>query len=474
MKLRDYQIQINDNTKRFIDSEEQRGQVYAPTGAGKTVCFTELIRYMVDQGKTNIAVVHPRIALSKDQLKRLKNDLGIGVHFSSFHSGGRVRGDESVSEISTVNPEDIRSIISQTDRPHVTFSSYQSFHKLIESGIHFDLVICDEAHYLVADRYDYIMKNFIADKIIFYTATPVTSEMEGGMNDYSLFGKMIDQVLPKNLIRQGFIVAPLIHAMDCSSTKSSDKADIVDIVSRAYVDQYRRVTSWGMPYHQMLVATRNVEHDIAEIEDRLYEIKAYIGDQLGIDGRDVDIYTISSLGAFCDGRPVQGDREAAIQNIKTRGRNAIVCHYDTLAEGIDIDTLTGALMMRDMSNAKFIQTTGRCARPYKGDLGKDGAPKKSLYNFDKLKDNRCKPRCIITIPTVDGQCLGSISAEKIAAAFIAGGYDDLSTMMALDERAEVPSSKELFELGDDNVFMSHITDHTFREELGDLFEVLGV
>lgn len=473
MKLRDYQIKINEKTREFMVSDQSRGQVYAPTGAGKTVCFTNLIQYAIEQGSTNIAVVHPRIALSQDQLKRLKRDLGTDVMFTSFHSGGHISGDETISEISTTNTDILKTIINQTDRPHVTLSSYQSFHKLVEDSVHFDLIVCDEAHYLVADQYREVVKNFDADKIIFYTATPIVNEA-GGMNDSELFGDIIASVLPSTLIRPGYIVAPIIHAMDCTSTKTSDRADIVDIVSRAYVDQYRRVTGWGMPYHQMLVATRDVQNDIGEIESRLFEIKSYVSDNLGISGQDIDIYTISSNGSFRNGRPVIGGRESAIRDIKELGRNAIVCHCDTLAEGIDIDTLCGALMMRNMSVAKFIQTTGRCARPYKGDLSKSGAPKKSLYNVKKLLDKRSKPRCIITIPTVDGQCLGSLDAEKIARAFIAGGWGDLSTFVtSINDRFESPSSKEEFELGSDDVFSAHIIDHQVRESLTDLYSQAG-
>ena len=57
MKLRSYQVKLNTPAKKFLSAKKnQRAQVYAPTGAGKTVCFNELIKYAISKGKTNIAI----------------------------------------------------------------------------------------------------------------------------------------------------------------------------------------------------------------------------------------------------------------------------------------------------------------------------------------------------------------------------------------------------------------------------------
>lgn len=473
MKLRDYQIKINDLTKEFLETDEQRGQVYAPTGAGKTVCFTELIKHVISQGKINIAVVHPRIALSKDQLSRFKRDFGTAVHFTSFHSGGRVRGDEAIGEITTLSAADVQRVIAQSDRPHITFSSYQSFNKLITAGLHFDLIICDEAHYLTENRYADVVAGFNADKVIFYTATPISHDFDETIMDESSFGGLIHAVEPKELIKHGYIVAPLVHVMECQTNRRSNKnrVDIIDVIGRSFVDQYRRVTAWGMPYHQMLVAARDVENDLTEVEDRLYDVLAYISDNTDLNSRDIDIYTISSNGAYRNGREVLGGRPQAIKDIKTSGRNVIVVHYDTLAEGIDIDTLSGCVIMRSLSKAKFIQTIGRCARPFAGDLGPNGAPRRGIYNVKRLIDDRAKPRCIVTIPVIDGVWIGNGNAADIAKAFIAAGYDDLSTYMPVVDEPTGKAGQD-FRLSEDDAFLSQIRDHQVQERLNNLQDLL--
>ena len=344
---------------------------------------------------------------------------------------------------------------------------------MITAGIHFDLIICDEAHYLTENRYADVVTGFNADKVIFYTATPITHDFNDGMMDESLFGKLIAEVEPKDLIKHGYIVAPLIHIMECQTNRRSEinRVDIVDVVGRAFVDQQRRVTAWGMPYHQMLVAARDVENDLTEVEDRLYDILSYISDNTELNARDIDIYTISSNGAYRNGREVAGGRPQAISDIKNSGRNVIVVHYDTLAEGIDIDTLSGCVIMRSLSKAKFIQTIGRCARPFKGDLGADGAPRRKIYNIKRLIDDRCKQRCIVTIPVIDGVWIGNGDATDIAEAFIAAGYEELSTYVPMVDDATGKSRQE-FTLGEEDAFLSQIRDHQVQERLNNLQDLL--
>lgn len=469
MKLRPYQVKLNKPAKKFLKARKgQRAQVYAPTGAGKTVCFNELIKYAIANGKRNIAILHPRIALSQDQLRRFQREFKDTVHTTSFHSGGYVINEGAIGGISTTSEADLVKIINQIDSPHVTFSSYHSFDKLL--NIKFDLVICDEAHYLVQDRFFEYLPNINADKILFYTATPITSEMENDyMKDFALFGDVIAQVEPRELIIPGYILAPLIHIMECSTNKQSDKVDVIDVIARSYADQYRDITKRGMPFVQMLVASRGLE-DLREVENNLTTLWSKITAELGQGtlSAPVDVYTIDSTGSFRNGKPVPS-RDEALREIKESGKNVIVIHYDTLSEGIDIDTLTGAVIMRVMSKAKLIQTIGRCARPYVGDLDPvTYQPMKSLYDFENGIELRKKPRCIITFPVIDGRWIANNDGELISEAFIAGGYGDLLTYIKQSE--DRPSGKPgttLMEMSEDSL-MATIQQHTVDRALEDL------
>jgi superfamily II DNA or RNA helicase len=473
MKLRSYQVKLNRPALKFLKAKKgQRAQVYAPTGAGKTVCFNELIKDAIARGKTNICILHPRIALSKDQLRRFKEELGNSVITSSFHSGGHVKGyGEEITEIGTISKDKLLKVIDQSrtllNKPHVTFSSYHSFHQLTD--VHFDIVICDEAHYMVQDQfYEWITK-INADKILFYTATPITNDMEDGlMSDYSIFGNIIAKVEPRELIKPGYILAPLIHQMECGTNKRGSEVDVIDVVSRAYVDQYFDMTGYGMPYHQMLVACRNVDIDIREIENRLDELWTKISQFSQGRISKVDVYTIEAGGSYKNKLPMK-DRDQALEEIKSAGKNCIVAHYDTLSEGIDINTLSGALLLRKMSKAKLIQTIGRCARPYIEDLDpKTKEPRKDLYNLENNIDLRKKPRCIVTLPVVDGKWIANDDGTVIARAFAAAGYEDLYTYMSKSDDQPTGRRKNSYILSEDGTVMSAVINHKVEKELKDL------
>jgi superfamily II DNA or RNA helicase len=469
MKLRSYQVTLNQPAEAFLKSNKAtRAQVYAPTGSGKTVCFMSLIKKAIADGKRNIAIIHPRIALSQDQLKRFKNNFGTTVRFTSFHSGQHIAGKETIREVSTTEPTKLQNRIDGAAADgvaHITFSSYHSFDKLV--SFKFDIVICDESHYLVQDQFYSYVPQIQAAKILFYTATPITKDMEDTTMDLSVFGDVIAQVEPSVLIKPGYIVAPMIQLLEVITDKRSDIVDPVDVVARAYVEQYKEITAKGMPFVQMLVATRGVASDIDEIESNLKELWDTIKTLSNGAINQVDVYTIAADRANCNGRPMPS-RDAALQQLKDSNANAILVHYDTLSEGVDIDTLTGACIMRKMSKAKLLQTIGRCARPYKGDLTTQAEPNPALYDFDKGIDFRKKPRCIITLPVVDGTSISNDDGTIMAEAFIAGGYGDLLTYMQPTDDDAKGKSKTTFDLGENDTVLANVIEHAVHREVEDM------
>jgi superfamily II DNA or RNA helicase len=478
--LRDYQTRLNTATETFLISEDgQRGQIYAPTGAGKTECFIALIKGAIARGVRNIAVLHPRLALSTDQLTRFKGDIGTDIMYSSFHSGAHVRGTETVREVVTTNVQELISVIETAStviaKPHLTFTTYDSYKKLVNAEVKFDLIICDEAHYLVQDQFSEYLADMNADKILFYTATPIRDDMEdSGMLNLDLFGPVIGQVTPSELIQQGYIVAPLVHMLDCTTNKKAEKVDIVDVISISYVHQFKEVKTWGMTSHQMLVACRDVATDISEnINQRVRELRDAITSISNneIDGDTIDIYTVTSDAVYVNGSPFAGTRAQALATLKASGTNAIVAHYDTLSEGIDISTLNGVVIMREMSKAKLIQTIGRTARCDKSDLDDNFEPRKELFNLEKNIDTRKKRRGLVTFPIVDSKWVAGVTAKAVAEAFIAGGYGDLMDFMPKTEFK--PTGKEkIGEDIDEPSWMSDIISNKLEralEELDKLF-----
>jgi superfamily II DNA or RNA helicase len=337
------------------------------------------------------------------------------------------------------------------------------------------MVICDEAHYLMQPQFYSWLPKITADKILFYTATPISRDMEGADMDYTMFGDVIARVAPRELIREGYIVAPLVHQLECDTLKNSqgDDVDVLDIIAHSYVYQFNEVAKNGMSYHQMLVAARGVSTDLHRIRDNINVIWNKIRTISNGAIINPDIYTVDAGATIVNGVRTM-DRASAIEEITESQSNAIICHYDTLSEGIDIDSLGGSVIMRVMNKAKFIQTIGRTARPNIKDLLKDRTPNPRLFDMDRGIDCRIKPRCIVTLPVINGHWIANSNGEDLARAFIIAGYDDLSTYMPETEDRGNGGKKDAddwFNDDDDSGLQQSISNVSIHRKFADLREL---
>lgn len=421
MQLRPYQIGIDNAIGIFLASSVQRAQVYSPTGSGKTVNYFEAISKHAGTG-LKICLMHPRIALSQEQQSRFKQRFGTKFQTTSFHSGAVVRGNEIITEVNTTKIEVLQKWMDEFAY-HATFSSYDSFFRILD--LPFDLLIVDEAHNFTQEEYRKLLPLIKAKKVLFFTATPVTDEVEGemlGMNNPNLFGEVIASVEPSGLIRDGYIVGPIVHRLMATTNQKGEGVNTHQIVAEAFRHQLGEMEKCGVAFTKMMVTSRGYG-DHKNIEDNLVKLWELIGKQ-------VDVYVVEATSVRKNGRPLPS-RIAAINEVRASINDCIVLHYDTLAEGIDVDSLTGALILRNMSQAKLLQTIGRCGRP--------------LAN---------KKYSVITLPIVDGSHIGGLRADTIVGAFINGGYGDLTSFIDLSiKETKIVATKDdpLFDFGNEDI-----------------------
>ena len=407
MKLRSYQKTIIKAQREFMANNDlQRGQIYSPTGSGKTVCFDALITDLLkSKTKKKICIVYPRIALAIDQQARLKDKRN--VEFTSFHSGGNDAPDEAKQyrkQISTTSVEVLQEVINTTDRHHITFSSYHSFEQICE--LDFDLIICDEGHNMVQNNFSKSLPK-IKSKVIFYTATPINIinglETVVGMNNENLFGPVICDIKPKTLIDRGYIVAPLLVELNISTDENGITVQPHLAIAHAYNDQKSRLQKVN---NKMLVAMSDTKF-FDDIQDKSHEINDMVG--------EVDIYTITA-GTQCKNGTQLPSREAALEDFGKNTNQCIILHCDTLAEGIDVPGITGVFIYRTLSKSKLIQTIGRAARPSLLDMDKNG----EIIDMN----NRVKPHAILTVAVIDNEYYANLNTKTCCEAFIEGGYGD--------------------------------------------------
>jgi superfamily II DNA or RNA helicase len=445
MKLRKYQQRIIKAQNDFISNiAVLRATVLAATGAGKTVCFTNLITKIFSNATTykRILIVHPRLALSSNQQKRLKKDLvGLNVEFTSFHSGEVYHTRNDKKNQKTTSKEKLEEILLTSNSHHITFSSYKSLKKIADMD--FDLIICDEAHYLVQSDLR-INLHLFKSKVIFYTGTPISvAAQEESMDNIELFGDVIAEVPPSDLIPDGYIVAPRIRYVHVKTKDKGNTIDYPSTIAHAYKDQIQIVNPKFN--HKMLVAMPNTTV-FSDIMDQLVAIREIVEDF------NLDVYYISADHCSVNGTIYGGEqREFILEHFEKNKNRCIIIHCDTLAEGIDIDGIGGILLLRNLAMAKLIQTIGRGCRAAKQDIRSNG----------EIKKNRIKTNCIVTLVRVNNEWISGAKTSDYAELFELAGYGKLWDIVDPDCKVGTPGG-ELGETADvvwDEVVDIKITEH---------------
>jgi hypothetical protein len=274
-------------------------------------------------------------------------------------------------------------------KPLVVFSTYHSAWKLIQIP-NIGIVIADESQYCVSKEYFNTIVDINAKCKQFYTATEkhvTTTSMGRGLNNETVFGPAIYQISPQELINRGIIVKPRVHIMSASKpNKASDS--IVHEVIEAAKEQHKLTIDQGMSYSKILFAMEGTG-DIKTVVKHISKVKKALPDH--------KIFTIMSnekYGCMIDGKKtiVETRLGQSFENKISRNKwfkeleqsdNALILHYDIIAEGIDIDGITGVVLKRNMSLSKLLQTIGRALRIYKS-------------------NPELKPQAWLTVEVIDG------------------------------------------------------------------------
>jgi len=450
IKFRKYQKRMIKAQDAFMkDPETTRGTILAATGAGKTEVFINLVEKTIIANGNNarILIVHPRIALSQDQQGRFGKRFP-GVELTSFHSGQQSTHTlADRKNVSVIQRDKLQEVIDSATTPHITFSSYKSLHRI--ASMDFDVIICDEAHYLVQSDLRENLHLF-KSKTLFYTGTPVeVAAQEESMDNTDLFGEVIVDVPPSELIPFGYIVPPRIRTINVQNKKIGNTIDYVTTIGHAFKDQLSLVHTKFT--QKMLVAMpRTTEFD--EIMQELADIRTIVG------RFDIDVYFITADRSVKNGSAITS-REMALRDFDNNPKPCIIIHCDTLAEGIDVDGIGGVLLLRGLGMTKTIQTMGRGCRAAKADIRTNG----------EIKKRKIKTECIVTLARVDGEWCGDNSVSDWSELFRVAGYGDIWDFYEPGTNERGPSDEER---DADDVIFDEIRDIKITEGADKLWNKL--
>jgi DNA repair protein RadD len=189
MNLYPYQ---SDVIAKWIASPCRKTLLVSPTGSGKTVMCSEIIKHYADEHKPVLVLAHRREIIGQIGKKLFACGVNHGI-IQAGHPSHPMRSVQ-VASVATVAS---RSLRGSTPLPPA------------------DLVVIDEAHHTPAKTYRKIVEAYPDAKILGLTATPCRGDGRGLGHD---FDEIIEAPQIPELIDQKFLVRPIYY----TTTKPPD------------------------------------------------------------------------------------------------------------------------------------------------------------------------------------------------------------------------------------------------------------
>jgi len=441
-----YQV---ESIKSLLSKKQGRYQVIWPTGTGKNEIMMkysielsgEVLKY---KPHSKILFVAPRITLGKQGIKKIINRLkqhGIDdvtvVNFTSgdYDNDNLARLNCGVEEVvNTTNIEELNKAVNEAKGLTLIFTTYHSVYKIIESGMKFDLVNCDEAHNIVKGRSipQKSRESVISDEAkslspltVFYTATqalsgtPDAPVVDGkGMDNPELFGEIVSRKTPKEMIELGKIVRPILCHLAITKAVLRKHVDIAtatqeEITRNAELNAYIIWESWKEidrinMKHSVDSKANGVKMLVRCSGGKSYSeaIKSKTFKKYQKELPDVAIYAISSdWDVYRNGVPYPSNAHNINQFMedlanKECDEKAIILHIAMVGEGWDVSGINAILPFGDMSDITSSQALGRGMRLHPFD--RERLSKGLIVPSDCYKGKFFKPFCYVIMPKYCG------------------------------------------------------------------------
>lgn len=320
MILRNYQQTIIDEVYFYLGLDVRAPLVVAPTGAGKTTCFSYLAKHL-DGVVWILAHRQELISQASGTLDRFGVRHGV---------------------IKAKHPQEYRK--------RVQVASVQTVARRLDSLPPPDYIVVDEAHH-ISDTYKRIFARYPEARLIGFTATPcrLNGKGLGEVYDEMILGPQVAWLMDNGFLARAKYYAPPPKA-DTSglpirggdyATKEAEEVMNKEVITGDAIDHYRRICD-GVP---MLVFCTSVKH--AEDVASEYRKAGY-------------------RAASVDGSLDDDTRADRIGGLAT-GKYQVITSCDLIGEGLDVPVCSAAQLLRPTASLSLHrQQIGRVLRPAEG------------------------------------------------------------------------------------------------------------
>lgn len=323
MELRPYQVEAIENVRARLRAGARRVLIVLPTGGGKTVVASSIIRSAVEKGSRILFLAHRRelIQQTADKLQRF------GVRHGIIMAGERP---------ALQHPCQVASVQTLARRRDALKSV--------------DLIFFDEAHHAAAGSYTDVLEWYPQARVVGLTATPW--RLDGrGLAD--VFDAHVLASTPRELKEQGFLVPVGGWEFEAIDT-SHARVQRGDFATKDLVDEAAKPRVVGDIVEEWLRHAAGKRTVVFCVSIEVSKLVAERFRAAGVAAEHVD------------GEMPTLERDAVLRRLRS-GQTRVVCNCNVLTEGFDCPELEVCVLARPtLSTALYLQMVGRVLRPAPG------------------------------------------------------------------------------------------------------------
>lgn len=333
-KLRSYQLNMIDRVRASMQAGNRKVLAQLPTGGGKTLIASEIMKLLVAKGNKAIFVADRRKLIDQTSEKLTSHGVDHGVIMA-----GRTPDWDAPVQVASIQTIASRAIRNDwMELPDV------------------QLCVFDEAHKSLGPSYFKLVNDFFPYAFVLgLTATPVRSDGRGlgEMYDDLILGPSIDE-----LVDDGFLVpmryfAPSQPDMEyLEKIYDSRKGDYNESKLGEYMENNKPLIGDIVQNYLRIAGDRQAVVFASSVRHSIFLADAF--NKAGVAAEHID------------GETYHLERERIYADVHS-GKTRVLTNCAVLIEGWDEPQISCVILARPTrSVATYLQMAGRVLRPYPG------------------------------------------------------------------------------------------------------------